>query len=269
MIQNLEDLALWLGKPVHEADTFFCGCGARSRTQNDPLVVKRGWLENPRTTRRFTVNGKIHINGGFSNAKFESRRVYYFWIGIYIHTCTCLMEILEPYPIVRLAVSRSQSPGPRWKFRFDDVSTPGIAGHCYTSDHYIFYTHTHIYLGIYLCLHILMHIHMHILITHECRTWWWYSRKTTVLIHQCFSHLLHIPGLAINHHVEKTYTQSINIYIYTRAYGINNNIWICFSHIYIYICVCMYALRVCMHACMYVCYVMSCKVRQRQSQRQR
>ena len=64
----------------------FCGCGSRSRTQNDPLVVKRGWLENPRTTRRLTVNGKIHINGGFSNAKFESRRVYYFWTGIYIYT---------------------------------------------------------------------------------------------------------------------------------------------------------------------------------------
>jgi hypothetical protein len=119
-----------------------------------------------------------------------------------------------------------------------------------------FFIHTHIYLGIYLCLHILMHIHMHILITHECRTWWWYSRKTTVLIHQCFSHLLHIPGLAINHHVEKTYTQSINIYIYTRAYGINNNIWICFSHIYIYVYACMHCVYVCMHACMYVCYVM-------------
>ena len=65
------------------------------------------------------------------------------------------------------------------------------------------FIHTH-FLCIYLCMHILIHIHMHILITHECKTWWWYSRKTTVLIHQCFSHLLHIPGLAINHHVEKT-----------------------------------------------------------------
>ena len=171
------------------------------------------------------------------------------------------MEILEPYPIVRLAVSRSQSPGPCWKFRFDDVSTPGIAGHCYTYDHYI-YLYTHIYLGIYiyLCLHILMHIHMHILITHECRTWWWYSRKTTVLIHQCFSHLLHIPGLAINHHVEKhthneSINQPINIYIYTRSYGIKNNIWICFSPIYIYVYACMHCVYACMYVCM-LCYVM-------------
>ena len=218
MIQNLEDLALWLGKPVHEADTFFCGCGARSRTQNDPLVVKRGWLENPRTTRRFTVNGKIHINGEFSNAKFESRRVYYFWIGIYIYTH------------VR-AWWKFWSPTQLFGSQFQGVKVlvhvgSSVLTMCRPLELQViaipmtitFFIHTHIYLGIYLCLHILMHIHMHILITHECRTWWWYSRKTTVLIHQCFSHLLHIPGLAINHHVEKTYTQSINIYIYIHVH---------------------------------------------------
>ena len=68
------------------------------------------------------------------------------------------MEILEPYPIVRLAVSGSQSPGPCWKFRFDDVSTPGIAGHCYTYDHYI-YLYTHIYLGIYIFMFAYTYAH--------------------------------------------------------------------------------------------------------------
>ena len=91
--------------------------------------------------------------------------------------------------------------------------------------HLFIHTYLFRYIYIYLCLHILMHIHMHILITHECRTWWWYSRKTTVLIHQCFSHLLHIPGLAINPHVEKhTHNESINqsinqsIYIYIHVH---------------------------------------------------